>query len=72
MAAEVAAEEVAKRLGYKYGLRDLQWQIVVGQAGRWSRCFWDSACWLWKFLSGLCITIDIRDWKHNARVMGIT
>ena len=30
MAVEVAAEEVAKRLGYKDRLRDLQWQVVVG------------------------------------------
>ena len=29
MAVEVAAEEVAKRLGYKDGLRDLQRQVVV-------------------------------------------
>ena len=30
MAVEVAAEEVAKRLGYKDRLRDLQRQVVVG------------------------------------------
>ena len=30
MAVEVAAEEVAKRLGYKDGLKDLQRQVVGG------------------------------------------
>ena len=33
MAAEVAAEEVAKRLGYKDGLKDLQRQVVAGLVG---------------------------------------
>ena len=30
MAVEIAEEEVAKRLGYKDGLKDLQQQVVAG------------------------------------------
>ena len=33
MAVEVAAEEVAKRLGNKDGLKDLQRQVVAGLVG---------------------------------------
>ena len=44
MAVEIAAEKVAKRLGYKDGLKDLQWQVV----GRWSRCFWSPTYRVWK------------------------